>query len=320
MKCMILAAGLGTRLRPITNRIPKPAVEMLNVPMMYYTGELLRSLNPSKLIVNAHQFPEKIEELAAKLGFPYEMSIEKTKPLGSGGGIKHAQQLLDGESFFALNADNTIIPASERLLNHMWKTHQNGNDPLATLLVIEDRRVGTEFNGVWFNSQNELKEITKIPINKELKGWHFTGIAIYSPRIFKYLPAGESNIFSDTLFYAINKGERVISHQEMVGWVETGDSRSFLGATKLLLNKYESLPFLQNLIAKYSPDSVYQKDDARVSLISSSAKIASDLKWKGFLVVGDKAEIRGGSTIIDSVVLPGAKCNPAVTYQNQIIL
>jgi mannose-1-phosphate guanylyltransferase len=320
MKCMILAAGLGTRLRPITNKIPKPAVEMLNVPMLYYTGELLRSLNPSKVIVNAHQFPEKIEAMAAKLGFPYEMSIEKTKPLGSGGGIKHAQKHLDGEPFFALNADNTIIPASEHLLNHMLKTHQDGNDPLATLLVIEDKRVGTEFNGVWFNSQNELKEITKIPINKELKGWHFTGIAIYSPRIFKYLPPGESNIFADSLSYALKKGERVINHKEMLGWVETGDAKSYLAATEILLKKYESLPFLKNLVTKYSPDSVYKKDEARISLISSSAKIAPDLKRKGFLVVGENAEIKNGSTIIDSVVLPGAKCNPGITFQNEIIL
>lgn len=320
MKCMILAAGLGTRLRPITNNIPKPAVELLNVPMMYYSGELLRSLNPTQVVVNTHKYPEVIESMAKKLGYPYVMSHETAKPLGSGGGLKHAQKHLEGEAFFALNADNAIIPNSERLLQHMWKTHQEGNDPLATLLVIEDPRVGKEFNGIWIDGKNEVKEITKVPANKSLRGWHFTGIAIYSPRIFKYLLQGESNIFQDVLLPAIAKGERVITHQEMVGWLETGDAQNYLISTNVLLGKFNKLPFLQNLVAKYSPGSVYAKDGQLVSLIAASAKISEDSIRKGFLVAGSGAEIKAGTTVINSVILPGGRCNPAMVYKSQIIL
>src|SRR4051812_28608352 len=119
MKCMLLAAGLGTRLRPITNSIPKPVVSLLNVPLFYYSIELLQSVQLSELIVNAHQQPEKVENLVKKTKLPYRMSLEVKKPLGSGGGIKHAEKYFDDASFLVLNADNVVLPNTFALIKNL---------------------------------------------------------------------------------------------------------------------------------------------------------------------------------------------------------
>lgn len=322
---MILCAGLGTRLRPITTRTPKPAVELLNVPLLCYTAELLTALDPTFVVANVHYGREKMIEIFKRCDLKAELSLEAEKPLGSGGGLKHAQKLLMRERgpFLALNGDNVLIPSTSNLLKSLYEFHLK-NDPLATLLTVEDSRVGSDFNGVWFDSNGCLREVTKKPNHPKLKGLHFTGVAVYSDRIFKYLPEGESNIFSQGLLPAIAKGEKVLGFNSTARWFETGDKANFIETTSVLIRQLGKNEFLDSLIQKYSPQSEFTSEEFNhgqvYSLISQQASVDLSTICNGFVVIGDGAVVKGECTLENVILLPGGRCGPDEVIKNAILV
>ena len=107
MKAMILAAGFGTRLRPLTHTVPKPMVPILNRPMLEHTIHLLRTHGIQDITVNLHHLPEVLidyfgegPDFGVQLHWSHESEI-----LGTAGGIKRAQKFLDGETFVVINSD-----------------------------------------------------------------------------------------------------------------------------------------------------------------------------------------------------------------------
>jgi NDP-sugar pyrophosphorylase family protein len=107
MKAMILAAGFGTRLQPLTKTVPKPMVPVLNRPLLERTIELLRQSNIQDIAVNVHHLSEQVIAHfgdGSKFGVNLHFSREETI-LGTAGGIKEAQKFLDGGSFLVINSD-----------------------------------------------------------------------------------------------------------------------------------------------------------------------------------------------------------------------
>ena len=114
---MILAAGLGTRMRPITDTLPKPLVEVAGKPLIAYALEALDRLGVSRIVVNVHYLaPMLTDWLAARPGPDIVISDETAELLDSGGGIAKALPLLGHDPFLVLNADTFWIedPAAGR--------------------------------------------------------------------------------------------------------------------------------------------------------------------------------------------------------------
>ena len=101
MKAMIFAAGLGTRLRPITDTVPKALVPVGGVPMLERVITKVRDAGISGIVVNAHHFSEKIEDFLRNndFGVKVDVSVEQPEPLETGGGIKRAEKFLKGDRF-----------------------------------------------------------------------------------------------------------------------------------------------------------------------------------------------------------------------------
>lgn len=135
MKAMIFAAGLGTRLRPITDSMPKALVPVAGEPLLYHLIGKLRGAGYDQLVVNVHHFPEQIRTYLAAhdWGVKVQISDESAQLLETGGGIRHARELLlpESEPFLVHNVDivsNLDIP---------WFRAQTRPESLATLLVSE---------------------------------------------------------------------------------------------------------------------------------------------------------------------------------------
>lgn len=135
MKAMIFAAGLGTRLRPITDSMPKALVPLAGEPLLYHVIGKLRSAGYDHLVVNVHHFPEQIRAYLAAhdWGVDVRISDESGQLLETGGGIRHARALLlpEQEPFLVHNVDivsNLDIP---------WFRAQTRPQSLANLLVSE---------------------------------------------------------------------------------------------------------------------------------------------------------------------------------------
>lgn len=207
MKAMIFAAGLGTRLRPLTNDRPKALVEVGGVAMLERVINRLKAHGITEIVINIHHFGEKIIDFVKEnnnFGITIHISDERDLLLDTGGGILKAQQWLDGnEPIIIHNAD--ILTDFD--LHKMVEQHINSNAD-ATLLVA-DRKTARYFyigennrlNG-WTNiSTGEVKPADYIALNTD-KLRAFGGVHIVSPSIFSELQNYSTEPkFSITPFY-----------------------------------------------------------------------------------------------------------------------
>ena len=145
MKAMIFAAGLGTRLRPLTDTMPKALVKVCGKTLLEYSIEKLKAAGFTQIVINVHHFADMIREYVREKGsFGIEISFSDESDLlrETGGGIRHAAALLnDGEPFLVHNVDilsNLDIPAMVGGYNAASASSaENGESHLATLLVSE---------------------------------------------------------------------------------------------------------------------------------------------------------------------------------------
>lgn len=200
MKAMILAAGLGTRLRPLTDNLPKALLEVNGAPMLELVIRRLAAAGVGEFVVNTHHFHEKIEAfLRAKnnFGLKVEISREEEFPLETGGGLKKAAAFFGGgEPFFAYNAD----VYSEMDLGALYSAHL-ASGALATLAVRErpsKRRL-------LFDAQMNLKGREGETDPAGLRPFAFSGIQVVSPGIFPEM--SETGVFSVTGVYLRLAGE-----------------------------------------------------------------------------------------------------------------
>ncbi len=214
MKALILAAGLGTRLQPLTDTIPKALVEVNGKPLLERTIEKLNDSGFNQIIINVHHHANQIiEYLEAKnyFGLDIRISDESDLLLDTGGGMKKASWFLEqGGPFLVYNVD--II--SDLDLRHLYNFHITEN-PIVTLAV--QNRISTRYflfdeNKTlcgWMNSLNKKTIFARRP---EGKIWElaFSGIHVVSPSVFTLMP--DKSVFSIIEFYISIASENRITY------------------------------------------------------------------------------------------------------------
>ena len=196
MKAMILAAGLGTRLRPLTNTIPKALVDINGMAMLEIAIRRLIKAGFDELIINTHHFADKIEEFLKdndNFGIRIEISHEE-ELLDTGGGLKKASWFFDDDKPFALyNADIFC----DMDLKRMYEEHVR-KGALATL-AVKERKSGSY---LLFDNEMLLKGILSSKRqdtgfkndSEDLTELAFSGIHIISPKLFSEMK--EDGVFS----------------------------------------------------------------------------------------------------------------------------
>ena len=219
MKAMIFAAGLGTRLRPLTDALPKALVDVNGVPMLELVIRKLAAAGADELVINTHHFHEKIEAfLRAKknFGLRIELSREEAFPLETGGGLKKAAAFFaDGKPFFAYNAD----VYSELDLKELYAVHL-ASGALAALAVRER----PSKRHLMFDGELNLKGREGEAAGTGLRPLAFSGIQVLSPEIFKKMT--EAGVFSVTAVYLrlAAAGEKIKGFEDKSPfWCDIGD-------------------------------------------------------------------------------------------------
>lgn len=196
MKAMIFAAGLGTRLRPLTNDRPKAMVEFKGKPLLEHTIERLKAAGVTHIVVNVHHFADMVIDFLRSKDFGVKVSIsdERDELLDTGGGLRKAADLLGGEPFFIHNVD--IL--SDVDLETMLKEHQESG-AIATVGVRKtesDRyfmRSADALLAGWGNKTTGETIISRSADN--LEEVSFTGIHIVSTQLLKFIkPEGAVSI------------------------------------------------------------------------------------------------------------------------------
>ncbi len=193
MKAMIFAAGLGTRLRPLTDTMPKALVSVGGVPMLERVILKLKAAGVDEIVVNVHHFASQIEDfLAARknFGIRIDVSQEDREALETGGGIRHAAPLLKGCGRFVVH--NVDILSD---LNLGWFLSQDSSDSLATLLLRES---DSEDRYLLFDTEMRLAGWTNLRTGEvkspfpdfdpsQLRRLSFCGIQILSEEVLSMM-------------------------------------------------------------------------------------------------------------------------------------
>lgn len=234
MEAMILAAGLGTRLRPLTNEKPKALVEVGGVPMLERVARRLVAAGADRLVVNVHAFADRIAAFVEeKDGFGVEVVIsrEEERPLETGGGLLHAAPLLRLEAPFLLhNADVWTDLDLRALYAAHWHAAAGGAEPLATLAMrpavtertlifdAEDRLCG-------YGRRGDGQEVLVCdPAGGRAEHLDFCGVQVVSPRLLALIT--ETGVFSIINVYLrlARAGEAVCPYRirEDAVWMDIG--------------------------------------------------------------------------------------------------
>ena len=202
IRAFILAAGLGERLRPITNHLPKPLLPVLGRPAIEVVMEKISALAPMQIGVNIHHKPEMLKEWAQKTDFSKSLTLFcEEKILGTGGALKNAGAFLRGGHFIVHNSD---ILSDISLRTLVDKHLMEGN--IATLAVHNYH----QFNNVWLDDHGRFRAVGEggPARRKGFRQVAFTGIAVYSPEFLELLPEGNSSV-TKTWLKAVSSGKKV---------------------------------------------------------------------------------------------------------------
>jgi NDP-sugar pyrophosphorylase family protein len=242
MKAMILAAGLGTRLRPLTDNLPKPLLPLEGRPLIEYTLLLLRRYGLTDVIINLHYQGEKIMQTLGD-GSRWGMKIrysEEPRILGTAGGIKKVEALLSEGPFLIINSDILV----EINLDRVIELHQR-KKAAATLVLREDPEVDT-WGAVGVDSHDRIRQFlgkpdwTGDPLSKRM----FAGIHVMDPRVLAYIPDQGFSSIIDVYIEMTQKGERLVGQTVMDYWMDIGTPERYRQAQEDLKHRRVTLPFL----------------------------------------------------------------------------
>ncbi len=304
---MVLAAGLGTRLRPLTNEITKPMVPVLDRPVMAHILDLLDRHGFDSVIANLHYFPESIEQyFGTRLSYRFESEL-----LGTAGGVRGCADFFEDESFVVISGDAlTDIDLSAFAARH----REAGG--IATLAVkkVSDTR---EYGVVLHDREGRITGFQEKPSPEEaLSDLGNCGIYMFEPEIFDYFPERPFVDWAQDVFPALLAGDVPFHiHEVREYWNDVGSLAelrqgtfdALRGELRLQVEGREVSPGVVVAGDSVVPDSAEVEGSV---WIGHDVELGEGVRLTGPLVLGDGARVGEGAQLRDSIVLPGTVVAP----------
>lgn len=236
MKAMVMAAGVGSRLMPLTSTIPKPMVPIVNRPVMEYCIRLLKNHGIRNIIANTHYMPDVITEYFSDgkdFGVDLTYSYEKTL-LGTAGGVKNNSWFLD-DTFFVISGD----ALTNINLTEMYNFHKE-KKALVTLALKPVKDV-TQYGVVVTDKNNKINAFQEKPKkNEALSNLVNTGIYIFEPQIFEYIPDGFYDFGKELFPKLVSMNEEIYGYMTNDYWCDVGNLNVYRQANwEVLSGKYK---------------------------------------------------------------------------------
>jgi mannose-1-phosphate guanylyltransferase/mannose-1-phosphate guanylyltransferase/phosphomannomutase len=321
MRAMVLSAGLGTRLRPITYAIPKPMAPVLNRPVMEHIVRLLASHNFAEAIANLHWFPETIEgHFGDGSGFGLELSYSREEQLlGTSGGVRNAAGFLS-DSFLVISGD-ALTDIDLGAMREFHESH-DGVATLATKRVADTSQFGVAITG----ADDRIQGFQEKPDPAEaLSDLANCGIYMFRSEVFDFFPApgkskaagpGDPDGFADwamDVFPALLAGDvPFYSHEIDAYWNDIGNldelRQGNFDALRGEVKVDSGAPEVgEGIRAASSLDGV---DIEGPALVGAGVELGAGTRIKGPAIIGDGCRIGAGALVYDSILLAGAEIAP----------
>lgn len=242
MKAMVLAAGLGTRLRPLTENTPKALLMVNGRPLIEYSLLLLQKHGVRDVVINLHYLGDLIQkelgsgsQFGMKIHYSWEPHI-----LGTGGGIKKASHYFEGEGFLVLNSD-VLIDLDLKSFHRFHKRKKS----LATM-VVRDQDGECGFTPVWLGRGERIAGIGQRPEKPAaLQPFMYTGVQYIEPDFLNFLPEDrEACLIREGYLPAIGAKKRISGYRYDGYWNDLGTPDRYRQAERDLESGKAALSFL----------------------------------------------------------------------------
>lgn len=308
-RAFVLAAGLGTRLRPLTETWPKPAVPFLGAPLLRRTFAVLARAGVNRVALNTHHLPEVMERVAREEGNRRALAVTTVhEPViqGTGGGLRGLQRALPGaDVVIAWNGDILFAPDLRALL----VTHRASG--AAATLVLLPMPPGRSYGVVEIDAGGKVRRIGR-PEPSPLPGctaWHFSGVHLLSPRVFEVMTSDGPEDINHDVYPRLFPEGAVRGAVVDAPWSDLGSAATYLEAQADLL--------LGRVPDPLGPESPLA-GAAGGPLVETGARVHPGADLSPDVFVGAEVEVPATTRLRRTALLPGAVVRPGETVEGEI--
>lgn len=310
MNAIILAGGVGTRLRPLSCTRPKLLFPVLNKPLLDRTLERLAEIGVDRVVLAVKYMAEVFRQRygESKHGVKISYSVEK-RPMRTGGAIKYAEDLIGHkEPFLVLNGDIlTTIDYASLIKNH------KDNDAVATIALYEVKNP-SRYGTVKLTENKQITQfVEKAPQGKALSNLINAGVYILEPVIFNYITAGVPVSLEHDVFPKLAKENKLFGYQFDDIWIDIGKPADYLKANRILLD----VETKKNLrICRKMEKGVVVTNPA---LIDLEVRIGQKSKIGPYTTIGKGTVLGRNVTIENSVIFPNVIIEENVSVKGAVV-
>lgn len=323
MQAVILAGGLGTRLRPLTLKTPKPIVPLLNKPFLYYQLSLLNKHGIREIIISLSHMGDRIEKEIASVSFPGMklIYVYEDSPLGTAGAVKNAEKYIH-DRLVTFNGD----VLTDLDLTSVVKFHE-ARKAKATI-VLTPVENPTMYGLIEIDKEKKVMRFLEKPSWDEVTTNNINaGTYILEPELIKLIPEGINYSFERGFFPNILK-ERIpfFGYESSAYWLDIGTTEKYLQANRDLLNN-KIIPHF-DIEGFNTSNSISIGKGTRVSdsaklrepaIIGNNCRISNNSRIGSHTVIGNDCNIHEGVSIEESVIWNNITIHEGARLNNCII-
>src|SRR6516164_108239 len=297
-KAFVLGAGLGTRLRPLTDVLPKPLLPIFGKQLVTFAIDHLSQIGIEKIWVNTHHLYQRFAVLASDQRYNAVEFVFEPEILETGGGIKNLQRRIGDETFIVYSGDIlTDVP-----VEHLLEAHLTQRNDVTLAL----RSTGLSSAVRWCSDSGRILDLYGDSRSGPARGYDFAGISIWNPSVFARIPENTKISFVPVLADWLKAGGKIGGVLlEENHWFNVGTRAEYLRLHQFIAN--------QGWLPGYIRDSEWPVR------IERSAKVFAASRIEGASYVGDDCRVDGDAFIEDSILLPGSCVGSGVSLRSCIV-
>lgn len=308
MKAMILAAGVGSRLDPLTRNIPKPMVPIINKPVMEHIIELLARNGFSKIMVNLHYHGDQIEGYfgdGSKWGVKIQYSCED-RLWGDAGSVKRCEQFFDS-TFLVIGGDDLADIDLKRVV----KQHKEHKALCTIALSLVDEP--SEYGIVLLNERGKITRFLEKPKGEVIfSNMANTGVYVFEPEVFEFIPKGMTYGFGNDVFpLLLEQKKRFYGYLTSSYWRDVGNLKQYHETHRDALQGKVNIKFPMAQVKKFvwMGENVEIDPTAEIGypvVIGNNCRVEKNAKVLENSVLGDNCVVEENAIVQDSILWEGA--------------
>lgn len=308
-KAMIMAAGVGSRLEPLSSVVPKPLVPLANTPTMDILVKHLSSFGIKNIIANTYYKSEQIQEHYRNNQFDINFRFIKEKELsGTAGGVKKCQ-------FFFEENEDFIIMSGDGLtdidINKAYSSHKKSSSIVTIITKEVEHKDVSKYGIIVPDYKGFVESFQEKPSLEDAKSnLANTGIYIFNYQIFKFIPQNTFYDFAKNVFPSIlNSGIKINTYTHTGYWSDIGSLEQY---------KQSNADIINNKVSSFTPQAIQVQNGKYIC--GENTTIGKNSIIIGENVIGSNCFVGENCTITNSIIWDNVKIKDNVTIENSIIL